>query len=130
MGLLNGILRGVAGAGVLALVGKLVNENGGMENMLGTLREKGLAGAVGSWMGSGQNEPVTADQMRTALGPDRIDGLAKSSGMTSDEVSDHIATTLPTVVDRLTPEGYLSEENPFEEDESTTRQPPTSTKIS
>ncbi len=115
MGLLNGVLRGVAGVGVMALIGKLVNEHGGMEGMLGTLRDKGLAGAVGSWMGPGQNESVTADQMRNAFGQEKIESLAKSTGMTQDEVSSQIATTLPTVVDRLTPEGYLPEENPFED---------------
>jgi uncharacterized protein YidB (DUF937 family) len=118
MGLFNGVLRGVAGAGVLVLIGKLVNEHGGMEGMLGTLRDKGLAGAVGSWMGPGENEPVTADQMRDAFGSDRLERLANSSGMTQEEVGSQIATTLPTVVDRLTPEGYLPEENPFEAEET------------
>ena len=113
MGLFNGLLRGVAGAGVMALVAKLVNDNGGLEGMASTLKEKGLGSAVQSWLSTGENEHVTPQQMHSALGSQKLEELSKESGMTTEEVARELSGTLPQVMDRLSPQGTLPRENPF-----------------
>ena len=113
MGLFNGLLRGVAAAGVMGLVAKLVNDHGGLEGMSNTLKEKGLASAVQSWIGTGENEPVTPQQMHSALGSRKLKELSKDSGMTTEEVARELSSTLPKVVDRFSPNGTLPPQNPF-----------------
>jgi uncharacterized protein YidB (DUF937 family) len=115
MGLFNGLMRGVASAGVLALVAKLVNDHGGLEGMSNTLKEKGLAEAVHSWIGTGKNEAVTPQQMHSAFGTQKLEDLGRESGMTGDQVAGELSKTLPEVVNRLSPDGKLPAENPFAE---------------
>ncbi len=114
MGLLDGVLTGVAGAGLFAVVSKLVNDHGGVDGMLNTLQQKGLGGAVQSWISPGPNQPVTPDQIHQALGADKMQELAQHAGMTTDEVAQHLSTTLPQVVDKLTPNGQVPQGNPFQ----------------
>jgi uncharacterized protein YidB (DUF937 family) len=114
MGLFNGLMRSIASAGVLALVAKLVNDHGGLEGMANTLKEKGLADAVHSWIGTGANDPVTPQQMQSAIGTEKMDELARQSGMTRDQVSSELSNALPEVMNRLTPQGKLPSENPFQ----------------
>ena len=87
MGLLDGILEGVAGAGLYGVVNKLINDHGGVQDVMNTLQQKGLGGAVESWIGSGPNQAVTPDQVHAAFGPDKINELAQHSGLSPQEVS-------------------------------------------
>ena len=113
MGLFNGLLRGVAAAGVMGLVAKLVNDHGGLEGMASTLKEKGLGSAVQSWLGTGENEHVNPKQMHSALGSQKLEELSKESGMTTEEVARELSGTLPKVMDRFSPQGTLPSQNPF-----------------
>ena len=107
MGLLDGMLQGVAGAAIFSAVSKLVNDHGGVQGMMDTLSQKGLGGAVQSWIGTGPNQPMTADQVHQTIGADKVAELAKQAGVTPQEMSNHLATTLPQVVDQLSPNGTL-----------------------
>ncbi len=107
MGLLDGLLTGVAGAAIFGAVSKLVNDHGGVQGMMNTFSQKGLGGAVESWMGTGPNQAVTPDQIHQALGADKVAELAHQAGVTPQEMSTHLANTLPKVVDQLTPNGTV-----------------------
>jgi uncharacterized protein YidB (DUF937 family) len=113
MGLINGLLRGVATAGVAALVARTVKDHGGLDGMMETLKQKGLAGAVGSWLGPGENQAVTPNQMRDALGQDHLDAIGRDQGMSGDEVAQQLSQNLPNVVNHLSPDGRLPQEDPF-----------------
>ncbi len=106
-----GLLEGVAGAGAFALVNKLINDHGGLQGVMNTLQQKGLGGAVESWIGTGANQAVTPDQMHQALGQDKINELAKQAGMTPEQVTQQLATHLPNAVDKLTPNGQMPQSN-------------------
>jgi uncharacterized protein YidB (DUF937 family) len=60
-----------------------------------------------SWIGSGQNQPVSPGQLGPALGPDIIKALAQRSGLSEEEITRHLSQILPGVVDKLTPNGRL-----------------------
>ena len=113
MGLLDGLLEGAAGAAIVGAVGKLVNDHGGLEGMLNTLQQKGLGGAVQSWVSTGPNQPVTADQLHQALGADQVNALAAQAGMKPADLTQHLAQALPQVVDKLTPQGQVPQGNPL-----------------
>ena len=90
-------------------------DHGGFNNLLSSLTSNGLADQVKSWIGPGANKPVSGQQVANALGTDKIDQLAQSTGLTQNEVADHLAQQLPTVVDNLTPDGTVPEKSGFED---------------
>ena len=58
-------------------------------------------------MGTGQNLPITAQQIQQVLGSNTIKDLAAKAGISTDEVSSHLTQLLPTIVDKLTPNGQI-----------------------
>jgi uncharacterized protein YidB (DUF937 family) len=80
---------------------------GGLGGLLDKLQNGGLSNAINSWIGHGQNQPVSPGQLGSALGPDLIKMLAQRSGMSEEEITRQLSQILPGVVDKLTPQGRL-----------------------
>jgi uncharacterized protein YidB (DUF937 family) len=80
---------------------------GGLGGLLDKLQKGGLADVVNSWVGHGQNQPVTPGQLGPALGPDIIKTLAQRSGLSEEELIRQLSQALPGLVDKLTPNGRL-----------------------
>jgi uncharacterized protein YidB (DUF937 family) len=80
---------------------------GGLGGLLDKLQKGGLNDVVNSWVGSGQNQPVSHNQLGPALGPDIIKALAQRSGLSEEEITKQLSQVLPGVVDKLTPAGRL-----------------------
>lgn len=80
---------------------------GGLGGLLDKLQKGGLGNEANSWVGSGQNQPVSPGQLGSALGPDIIKTLAQRSGMSEEELTRQLSQALPGFVDRLTPKGRL-----------------------
>jgi uncharacterized protein YidB (DUF937 family) len=75
--------------------------------LLDKLQKGGLSNAADSWIGSGQNQPVSPGQLGSALGPTLIKALAQRSGLSEEEIAKQLSQILPGVVDKLTPQGRL-----------------------
>jgi uncharacterized protein YidB (DUF937 family) len=75
--------------------------------LLEKLQQGGLGNVTNSWIGSGQNQPVSPNQVGSALGPNIIKTLAQQSGLSEDELTKQLSQVLPGVVDKLTPNGRL-----------------------
>ena len=95
------------GGGITDVFGSLVGGEGGLGGLVGQLQSSGLADQVGSWVGTGTNQDVDADQLRGALGDDKVANLAAKSGMSVEQLLPLLAAALPTVVDALTPDGNV-----------------------
>ena len=80
---------------------------GGLGGLLDKLQKGGLGDTANSWVGSGQNQPVSPGQLGSALGPDIIKVLAQRSGLSEEEISKQLSQALPGVVNKLTPQGRL-----------------------
>ena len=80
---------------------------GGLAGLVQTFREKGLGDVVNSWISRERNQPVTAAQIETALGNDTVQRLAAKIGVSTSTIATGLATVLPQVVDKLTPNGTL-----------------------
>jgi uncharacterized protein YidB (DUF937 family) len=80
---------------------------GGLGGLLDKLQKGGLGNAANSWVGSGQNQPVTPGQLGPALGPDIVKTLAQRSGLSEEDITKQLSGILPGVVDKLTPQGRL-----------------------
>jgi uncharacterized protein YidB (DUF937 family) len=92
--------------GGLAAISKLFDADG-MQGILSKLQASGLDKQVMSWIGHGQNEPVTGADIKNAVNPQQLSQVAQQSGMSQDEVADHVAQALPETVDKATPGGAV-----------------------
>lgn len=94
-----------------ALTGMLSNDgaHGGLGGLIQKFQQAGLGDVVGSWVGSGQNQPISGDQLTNVLGPDAITGLAEKLGMSPDAAAGQLSTILPGLIDHLTPHGQAPE---------------------
>ena len=92
-----------------AVLGLLEKDSpaGGLEGLIQTLQRNGLSDIVGSWVSTGQNLPVSSDQMKQGLGSDVITQLATKAGLNPELVSSQLTTLLPGLIDKLTPEGKI-----------------------
>ncbi|HEY2533208.1 MAG TPA: YidB family protein [Xanthobacteraceae bacterium] len=80
---------------------------GGLGGLLDKLQTGGLGNVANSWIGSGQNQPVSSGQLGSALGPDIIKTLAQQSGLSEQDLTKQLSQILPGVVDKLSPNGRL-----------------------
>jgi uncharacterized protein YidB (DUF937 family) len=80
---------------------------GGLGGLLDKLQKGGLGNVVNSWVGSGQNQPVSPGQLGPALGPDILKTLAQRSGLSEEDLIKQLSQVLPGLVDKLTPNGRL-----------------------
>jgi uncharacterized protein YidB (DUF937 family) len=94
---------------MLESVVDLIGEHGGLSGLLDKLKASGLGDAVSSWVGTGDNEPVSANQLESAVGADTISQIIAKLGVTKEQASSLLARYLPLVIDRLTPHGKLDE---------------------
>ncbi|MES2106429.1 MAG: YidB family protein [Pseudomonadota bacterium] len=95
-----------------AAIGMLSNNQGGggLQGLIGTFQQSGLGDIVGSWVGTGQNLPISADQIKQALGSGQLQQLADAAGISHDSAAGHLAELLPGVINHLTPDGTVPEE--------------------
>jgi uncharacterized protein YidB (DUF937 family) len=107
MGLLDGIIGGMVGAEMATVVAGLIEKHGGVHGIVQQFESHGLGNTVRSWVGTGANEPISADQLRRALDPDTLNQLAAKLGISPQELSAKLAEVMPDVVDRLTPTGVI-----------------------
>jgi uncharacterized protein YidB (DUF937 family) len=88
--------------GALAIIGQ-----GGLNSVLDKFRQYGLGDAVQSWIGTGSNLPVSGEHVEASLGEDKISEIAERTGLPHAEVAHGLAQLLPALVDKLTPDGKL-----------------------
>jgi len=107
----NKISDGENQGGLFEQVISLINnpETGGLSGLVSRFEKGGLGDIVSSWVGTGENAPITGDQIADVLGLDKIKEIAGKLGISDGQVSNGLASLLPQVVDRLTPDGKVPE---------------------
>ncbi len=119
MGLLDelekGVLGSLTGAGsgghnqLMDVISGLVNNpnTGGLAGLVQAFAGKGLGDVIGSWVGTGVNQPISADQIQHVFGKEQLQGIADKLGISSQEASGGLAQLLPQIIDKLTPDGSI-----------------------
>ena len=107
MGLLDGLLGGVVGGEMATVVSGLIEKHGGVQGIVAQMEQQGLGNTVKSWVGTGPNLPISADQVHAAFGSNVIAGLAAKIGMDPNALAAKLAQALPQVVNKLTPNGVV-----------------------
>ena len=119
MGLLDELLGGVIGGmtggtgraqpqnPLVQLALQLLQQNGGIEGILGKLQQAGYAEQAQSWISTGENRPISADDLMQALGQGQLGRVAQQLGIGQREAADGLASMLPQVIDQMTPTGQV-----------------------
>jgi uncharacterized protein YidB (DUF937 family) len=121
MGLFDEVVKGALGAlgqsagehsGVLEGIMDLVNKDeGGLQGIVDKFAENGLGDVAKSWVGTGENLPVSSNQIQTVLGG-MVEQVAAKAGISSSVASVAISQLLPMVIDKLTPGGKVPAQLP------------------
>jgi uncharacterized protein YidB (DUF937 family) len=105
---LNKLLSSVGGDHVTKMVQSLMGQTGGgLNELVGKLNNSGLQQQLSSWIGKGDNQPISAQQVTNALGADTIATAAQHAGVSTEQAASDLAQALPQLIDKATPEGTL-----------------------
>jgi uncharacterized protein YidB (DUF937 family) len=107
MGMFDGILGGIVGAGMVSVVNSILEQHGGLQGVVGEFEKNGLGPTVRSWVGTGPNQPISPEDVHKALGPDLLRQLAEKSGLSEQDLAQKLSHVLPQAVDKLTPNGSI-----------------------
>lgn len=106
--LAGGTAAGGGGQGLVASILELLsNRQGGISGLAEAFQQKGLGDIVSSWIGTGQNLPVSPDQIRQVIGNEQIQAFAQKMGISPEAAGPQLAEFLPGIVDKLTPGGQV-----------------------
>ena len=87
----------------------MLQQNGGLEGVLGKFRQGGHSQQADSWVGTGQNMEVSGDQLQQVFGPSTMGDLASMLGMPAGQTGSVMAQLLPELINQLTPQGQVTE---------------------
>ena len=118
MGLLDSVMGALGGAGgngggnnaMLDVVMQMLSSkggNGGLAGLVQAFQKNGLGEQMSSWISTGQNLPISPDQIKAALGSGQLGQIAGQLGMNESQAAGGLADLLPQVIDKLTPNGQL-----------------------
>ena len=90
------------------VLGMLQNHEGGLGGLVEKFKEKGLGDIAASWIGTGENLPITAEQLKGVLGNETLGQMASQLGVSGDQLSAQLSGLLPQIIDKLTPNGHVA----------------------
>lgn len=109
-GVMKGVLQSIDPATFPQLAAKYLaqTELRDMNGLVARLEQNGLGPEVASWLGSGPNLPVTAEQLRAAIGENALGQFAAATGVSVDTLLAYMADLMPSAIDRMSPNGALT----------------------
>ena len=107
MGMFDGLLGGIVGAGMVSVVSNIIEKHGGVQGIVSEFEKNGLGDTVKSWVGTGPNQPISPADVQRTLGPDLLQQLSAKSGLSIEDLTQKLSQLLPQAVDKLTPDGTI-----------------------
>ena len=105
--------KGAAMAGMAAVAAPMILkflQGGGMQKLLGNAQAQGVGDKAESWVSTGENKPISAQELEKVVGTDEIDQIAQQTGASREQTEEVLAQALPQVVDKVTPEGKVPDQ--------------------
>src|ERR1700736_280783 len=96
-----------SGALISQVISMIQNRPGGLAGLLQSFQQGGLGHVFQSWIGTGQNLPLSPDQLHNTVGSDWISKIVQATGLPQAQVEQHLSTLLPQIIDHLTPNGQM-----------------------
>jgi uncharacterized protein YidB (DUF937 family) len=115
MGLFDSILAAASGKTgasgeanpLMGILGGLLAQSGGLQGLASKFSQNGQGNVFQSWVGMGENEPVSSNQIQHVLGSEQVNAIATRMGVDPAVASTFLAEYLPKIVDKLTPAGKI-----------------------
>lgn len=105
----NGDTRTALIQAAISMLSNSSNGQSGLQGLISAFHNAGLTDIVNSWVGTGQNLPISAAQIQQALGGSHLSELAQAAGISHESAAGHLADLLPGIIDQLTPHGQIPE---------------------
>jgi uncharacterized protein YidB (DUF937 family) len=87
----------------------MLERMGGIDGLVKKFQQSGMGDLASSWVGTGENKNIQPDQLTNVLGKEQIDDIAHQAGIPENQGASVLSRVLPTMVDKLTPEGKAPE---------------------
>jgi uncharacterized protein YidB (DUF937 family) len=115
MGLLDSILGAMSGksdasgqaAPLIGVLSGLLAQSGGLQGLANKFSQSGQGDTFSSWVGMGENQPISSNGIQNVLGSEQVKALAAKMGVDPAQASHFLAEYLPKIVDKLTPAGKV-----------------------
>ena len=130
MGLLDQVLGGVLGQmggqsaqpqqgnALLAMAMQLLqNYPGGLQGLLAQFAKAGMGQQAQSWVGTGQNMPISAEDLMKVLGQGQLQAIGQQHGLAPQDMAGGLAGLLPAIIDHMTPGGQVPEDGATDMDQ-------------
>jgi uncharacterized protein YidB (DUF937 family) len=100
---------------IQAVIGMLASkaQDAGLQNLMSAFQNAGLGEIINSWVGNGENLPISAEQIMKALGGGQLGQLAQSAGVTEGQAASGLADLLPSLINQMTPNGQAGDAADF-----------------
>ena len=96
---------------VNGIIDVLFSRGPGLSGLIEKFKNKGMGSQASSWVSPGENIPVSPHQVEQVLGPELLQQIATKTGLPMEAVKQKLSAVLPPVVDQLTPEGAIPQED-------------------
>ena len=119
-GLLGSVMGGMMGGGssaqgtqggnpMIQMALQMLQQNGGIDGLLAKFQQAGMGQQAQSWIGTGQNMPISPDALSQIFGHGQLGQIAQQMGISPEEAAGGLSQALPHVVDQMTPGGEIPE---------------------
>jgi uncharacterized protein YidB (DUF937 family) len=98
---------------LFSILAQQIQNQGGLQGLLAKFQESGLQDQVASWLGQGENHPITAQQAHAALGDTELSEMSDKLGMPKEQVAEAVSALLPEMVNKMTPDGQVPKNHDF-----------------
>ena len=100
---------GGKGNGLIGAAAKMITSSdiGGLQGLIQKFQQSGYGDTVQSWIGTGDNKSISGEDVQKVLGQDKVKQVADQAGVSEQEASGGLAGALPQLVDRMTPDGKV-----------------------
>src|SRR5258708_37770232 len=102
MGMFDGLLGGIVGAGMVSVVNSVIEKHGGLQGVVDEFEKNGLGATVKSWVGTGSNHPTSPDDVHKVLGADLLQQLSETASLSVPDLAQKLSQALPQAEDKLT----------------------------
>jgi uncharacterized protein YidB (DUF937 family) len=116
-GLLGGATGGRSGSPLTALIPVVTGmlAGGGLSKIMNGMQSAGLEDKAKSWISQGENQPISADEVKKVVPAEKIAEVAQKTGVSHDDAAGLIAKALPAVVSHVTPDGHVPDAGAIEQ---------------
>jgi uncharacterized protein YidB (DUF937 family) len=107
MSFFGGLIGGAIGAEMALVLNGVVERHGGWNGLVQQFEQQGYGDKIKSWIGTGENHPISPEQIQQVLGSQTVRDLAAKVGISPDELAAKLSELMPKAVDQATPSGTV-----------------------